>query len=63
MRFDSPRLHFQVLALRLTLGPRPALLAGVGWGASFPIPLLGFTLSAGLSVLLFCHSGLHSETS
>jgi len=54
----SPLLAEQVFPVRnrtwrLTLGPRPALLAGVGWGASFPIPLLGFTLSGAISVLLF----------
>jgi PAS domain S-box-containing protein len=54
----SPLLAEQVFPVRnrtwrLTLGPRPALLAGVGWAANFPIPLLGFTLSGGLSVLLF----------
>ncbi len=58
LAYASPLLaeqSFQVhnRTWRLLLGPRPALLAGVGWGASFPIPLLGFTLSGGLSVLLF----------
>ena len=54
----SPLLTEQTFGVRnrtwrLTLGPRPALLTGVGWWANFPIPLLGFTLSAVLSVLLF----------